>query len=246
MAPWLSQLVTFGPHVASFIARPGFVLCWPCPCGRRITASDSGRLDSARRNHITRAHEGEDRANFPVIQHRVNTELAELPPGAPVSWRCSKCMRAIPAGNGSYTHTALAHLQSCPGAPKTLKANNQILRKAARLRGLPALSGSADGNAKGLFYSSQTLFGNNVCVTILPNIALSSFVFLAFLPKPAVNAAALSDGAARDAPLLGALAPRRICHPGAAGVPKRAEGLKPWARHGALATSSGSPRHGVF
>ncbi|CAE7489220.1 unnamed protein product [Symbiodinium necroappetens] len=151
VAPWLSQLVTFGPHVASFIARPGFVLCWPCPCGRRITASDSGRLASARRNHITRAHEGEDRANFPVIQHRVNTELTALPPGAPAAWRCSKCMRGIPTGSGSYTHTALAHLRSCPGAPKTLKANNAKLRKAAKVQGLPALSGTADGSAKGLF-----------------------------------------------------------------------------------------------
>ena len=78
----------FRSHVASFIARPGFVLCWPCPCGRRVAALDSGRHASARRNHVTRAHEGEDRANCPVIQHRVNAELAELPPGAPAAWKC--------------------------------------------------------------------------------------------------------------------------------------------------------------
>ena len=38
-----------------------------------------------------------------------------------------------------------------PGAPKTLKANSQQLGKAAKLQGLPALPGTADGKAKSLF-----------------------------------------------------------------------------------------------
>ena len=139
--PWANKVIVRYGHVPTFVAHPGKVLRWKCYCNFHVDAEDSTQLSHRRNLHVRRAHKKVDQQKCPKLSWAsTQPEIRKVAEGIHLAWQCARCRQGIPrheATTSQIRMAAAAHLASCKGAARTIRANGLQLQEERRKKGLP-------------------------------------------------------------------------------------------------------------